>query len=134
MMNKNGKNFKNNSSTSKLSFLFIMILFLCFNQISPDNIGGSLMSLASPSSSNSAALFVNPIQNKINQKNALNKLINKNGNFSFLLSLSLYFIILILSLENAKLLKKNLETNIKANKPVIIIIIIKSLFDIFNIK
>ena len=94
MMNKNGKNFKNNSSTSKLSFFFIMILFLCFNQISPDNIGGSLMSLASPSSSNSAALFVNPIQNKIDQKNALNKLINKNGNFSFLLFLSLYFIIL----------------------------------------
>ena len=81
MMNKNGKNFKNKKSTSNLSFFFIGILFLCFDKISTDNVGGSLMSLASPGGIDTSALFVNPIQKKIDQTNALNKLMIKNGNF-----------------------------------------------------
>ena len=75
MMNKNFFNF----TSKKLTFFFLGILLLCFNLISTDNVGGSLMSLASPNTNNTSSLFVNPIQDKIDASTNLNKLIEKNG-------------------------------------------------------
>jgi hypothetical protein len=47
-----------------------------------DDVGGSLLSLASPklSSSAASALFTNPAQETLNKMAAINKLINQNGN------------------------------------------------------
>lgn len=72
---------KKNTNT----YLFIGILLLCLNLIQSDDVGGSLMSLASPDASTSNSnLFTNPIQEKIDSGDALNSLVAKNGKDIFL--------------------------------------------------
>jgi len=44
-----------------------------------DEVGGSLLSLASPSSSASNNLFINPVQDQINNINVVAKLAEENG-------------------------------------------------------
>lgn len=73
---QNGKIFLPKFST----FFFFTILIFCSKFIKTDNVGGSLMSLASPTESNSNSLFSNPLQDQIDKNNALNDLIDKNGN------------------------------------------------------
>ena len=84
---------KNSTKNYKLiwSYVFTVVLLLS-NQISlcqldsddNDEVGGSLLSLASPvtnnNNSNSAnSLFVNPVQDQINNMAALTKLALENG-------------------------------------------------------
>jgi len=74
------------------SYFFILVLLLndqvfkCqFDTEDNDEIGGSLLSLASPAPANSTDnqvannLFSNPLQDKLNEMNALTKLTEENG-------------------------------------------------------
>lgn len=90
--------FKNNRDLNLMwSYVFLVFLILS-NKVSKcqldsddnDEVGGSLLSLAAPTTSGNGQanplnnLFTNPIQNKLNQMDAIAKLVEKNGITMFL--------------------------------------------------
>ncbi len=83
------KNITTNGDLKLLwSYVFIIILLLSnkvskcqLNSDDSEEVGGSLLSLASPASKNGNKnnLFTNPIQEKLNKIESLAKLVERNG-------------------------------------------------------
>lgn len=88
--------FRNNRDLNLIwTYVFLVVLILS-NKVTKcqldsddsDEVGGSLLSLAAPATSNNNAnpinnLFTNPIQEKLNNMDAVAKLAVQNGNFRF---------------------------------------------------